>query len=179
MLGRLDPQKGQETLLRAVPIVLRSFPRAFFVIAGEETRQELGYAEDLYELVRELEIEPPVRFLPPTNEVAKFLAALDVFVMPSHSETYGLVLIEAMAMQRPIVATDAGGVPEIARPGKEALLVFPNSPGHLAIAINQLLGDKGLRERLSSAARERAITVYDADRCLDILVQQLSTAAPR
>jgi glycosyltransferase involved in cell wall biosynthesis len=70
-------------------------------------------------------------------------------------------------------------VPELVRPGQEALLVFPNSPGHLAIAITQLLSDKALRDRLSKAARERATTVFDANRCLDILVRELVAARPR
>jgi glycosyltransferase involved in cell wall biosynthesis len=179
MLGRIDPQKGQQDLLNAVPVILRAHPKALFVIAGEETRSETGYAEVLRQMASDLGIEAAVRFLPPTTDVARFLAALDVFVMPSHAETYGLVLIEAMAMQLPIVSTDAGGVPEIARPGKEALLVLPQSPGHLANAVSQLLGDKSLRVRLGSAARERAVEAFDSSRCLDILVRELSTLRKR
>jgi D-inositol-3-phosphate glycosyltransferase len=178
MLGRLDPQKGQADLLHAIPVVLRSHPRAIFVIAGDETKQEPGYLAILRHLAEDLGIDSAVRFLPATTKVAELLAALDVFVMPSHSETYGLILIEAMSMQRGIVATDAGGVPEIARPGEEALLVLPQSPGHLAGAITQLLSDKPLRDRIGAAARKRAVDVYDDARCLDTLVAELSSIVP-
>jgi len=178
MIGRLDPQKGQEDLLRAVPVVRRTHPKACYVIAGEETRDEHGYASTLRSLVETLGISDVVQFLPQTNDVAQLLSTFDVFVMPSHSETYGLILIEAMAMARPIIATDAGGVPELARHDKEALLVLPKSPGHLARAITRLLDSAQMRARLATAARDRALAEFGEERCTQVFLNALLSAQP-
>jgi glycogen(starch) synthase len=101
-----------------------------------------------------------------------------VFVMPSHSETYGLVLIEAMAMQKPVVATDAGGAPELARHNQEALLVPPNNPERLGAAIATILGDHALSSRLAANARTRAITHFDEEHCVDQFLNALESLPP-
>lgn len=179
MIGRLDPQKGQREFLKAAQQVLKEFPHTMFVIAGEETRHTSGHTANLQTLARDLGVDHAVRFLPHTDAVAPLLAAIDIFVMPSHSETYGLVLIEAMAMQRTIVATDSGGVPELARHDSEALLVPPKDPIALAIALKQLMNNPSLRLRLSTAARERACALFDESVCVDAFLDGLRKSTPR
>ncbi len=175
VLGRLDPQKGQEEFLRSLPTVLKRQPDVCYVIAGDETQGEEGYRAHLVELARELRVTEYVRFLPFTENVAEFLAAIDVFVLPSYSETFGLVLIEAMAMEKPVVATSAGGVPEIVENGWDGILVPPRDEKALATAISLLLENPTLRISLSRQAREDAQKRFDESHCVDQLVLSLDS----
>jgi glycosyltransferase involved in cell wall biosynthesis len=179
MIGRIDPQKGQREFLEAARKVLDVFPQTLFVIAGEETRHMSGHAAMLHTLAHDLGVERAVWFLPHMDDVAPALAAMDIFVLPSHSETYGLVLIEAMAMQRAIIATDSGGVPDLCRHNSEALLVPPKDPIALASALKRLMNDPSLRMRLSTAARERACTLFDESICVDAFLDGLRRNTPR
>ena len=175
VMGRLDPQKGQEEFLRSLPLVLRSRPKVYYVIAGDETKGEEGYKQYLVNLSNELGIADSVRFLPFTEDVPEFMAALDVFVMPSYSETFGLVLIEAMAMEKPVVATSTGGVPEIVKDRQDGLLIPPRDEKAVADAVLLLLKDAALRNSLSKHARIDALEHFDASHCVDQLVVSLDS----
>ena len=175
VLGRLDPQKGQEEFLRSLPSVLERQPDVCYVIAGDETRGEPGYRSYLVALAKELGVDEHVRFLPFTENVAEFFAAIDVFVLPSYSETFGLVLIEAMAMKKPVVATSAGGVPEIVEDGLDGILVPPRDEKALGTAISLLLKNSTLRISLSRRAREDAQKRFDESHCVDQLVLSLDS----
>jgi D-inositol-3-phosphate glycosyltransferase len=171
MLGRLDPLKGQEEFIRSMPTVLAHRPDALFVIAGDETKGgKGGYKEVLLGLANEIGVAGNVVFQPFTANVAEFLAAIDIFVLPSHGETYGLVLIEAMAMNKPVIATRAGGVPEIVENGHDGILVPPRDHEALSEAVVRLLKDAPLRRALARRARETAVRRFDSGRCADQLV---------
>ena len=175
VMGRLDPQKGQEEFLRSLPLVLQRQKDVCYVIAGEETRGETGYRRYLVNLTFDLGIQDSVRFLPFTEDVPEFMAAIDMFVLPSYSETFGLVLIEAMAMEKPVVATSAGGVPEIVEDGRDGLLIPPRDERALADAIVLLLKNASLRNSISKHARRDALVRFDASRCVDQLVLSLDS----
>jgi D-inositol-3-phosphate glycosyltransferase len=174
VLGRLDKLKGQHILLRAVPEVVKRHPNVVFLIAGDETAGEHGYKEYLLNLCRELDIERYVKYQPFTEDVPRLMAALDVFVLPSFSETFGLVVVEAMAMERPIIATNAGGLPEIITNGKTGLLIKPRDATAVAWAIHRVLSNSALRSSLGHSAREEALKRYDFDRCMDSLLGSLT-----
>jgi D-inositol-3-phosphate glycosyltransferase len=175
VLGRLDKLKGQHILLRAVPEVVRQHPEVLFLIAGDETAGEHGYKEYLMRLCQRLNIERYVQYIPFTDDVPRLMAALDVFILPSFSETFGLVVVEAMAMERPIIATNAGGLPEIITNGKTGLLIKPRDATEVAWAIHRVLSDAALRLSLGHLARVEALKRYDFDRCIDSLLGSLAT----
>ncbi len=175
VMGRLDPQKGQEVLLRAVPALLRKHPKLHIVLAGDETAGEPGYKSRLEQLCETLAIRSKVTFLPFTGDVPRFMAALDVFVLPSYAETYGLVVIEAMAMGCPAVATMAGGVPEIIEDGKTGLLVSPRNQQELAEAMHRILTKPSLRSTMVRAAMQRAATHFDFNRTVEKLLSSISS----
>ena len=175
VLGRLDPQKGQEILLRSVPGLLKRHPNIHIVIAGDEIAGEAGYRAYLEKMCHTLSVESKVSFLPFTNNVAQFITALDIFVLPSFSETYGLVVIEAMAMGRPVVATRAGGVPEILEHGKTGILVPPRDSQELGNAIALLLTNTSLRSKIVRSARADVLRRFDfaltVERLLDSILK--------
>ncbi len=173
VLGRLDPGKGQEVFLRALQNVVKHHPRSMFVIAGDETAGEPGYKKHLEKVCREIGADQNVKFIPFTDDVPRFMAALDIFVLPSFAETYGLVVIEAMAMEKPVIATNAGGVPEILVNGKTGLLVEPRNTAAIADAIVKILDDEKLRDNLARAARQDALRRFSMDACVDALLDLL------
>jgi len=161
VIGRLDPQKGQDDFVRAASEVIQQVPNAHFVIVGEETKSEKGFTAHLQKLVEELQLEKKVRFLPYTDEVPRMLSAIDLLVLPSHSETFGYILVEAMAMGKPVVATNAGGVPEIVEDGKSGLLCAPRDARAMAGHIVDLLRNPDLYSRIAFEARRRATKHFD------------------
>jgi D-inositol-3-phosphate glycosyltransferase len=174
VLGRLDPGKGQEILVRAISEIVKRHPEILLVIAGDETAGELGYKTYLEKICKAIGVDQNVKFLPFTDAVPQLMAALDIFVLPSFGETYGLVVIEAMSMEKPVIATNAGGLPEILTDGKTGLLIEPRNVDALANTIEKILDDKALMISLGHAAREDALRRFGMDRCVDALLGLLA-----
>jgi glycosyltransferase involved in cell wall biosynthesis len=150
-VGRFVAFKGYSHLLEAAHLVHQSVPAAHWLLVGDgELRGKLESH------CRRLGLEPWVRFTGWREDVPDLLALCDVFVLPSLGEHFGRVLIEAMAMARAVVATDAGGVPEIVIHGETGLLVPPGEPKSLAEAVLGLLEDPARAARLGAAGRRRA-----------------------
>jgi glycosyltransferase involved in cell wall biosynthesis len=175
LIGRIDPGKGQEIVLRALPEMVQRHPDLFVVIAGEETAGEPGHKAYLEKLCRTLAIDPYVKFIPFTDDVPRFMAALDIFVLPSFAETFGIVVIEAMAMEKPVIATNAGGVPEIVSDGRTGLLIEPRNVKAVASALEKLLGDEALCRSLGSSARAEALQRFSMNSCVDALLKLLDS----
>jgi D-inositol-3-phosphate glycosyltransferase len=174
VLGRLDPQKGQKEFIRTIPILLNHRKDLHFVIAGEETHGQQGFKKTLEELSVQLSVRDYVQFLPFTDAVPEFMTAIDIFVLPSYAETFGFVLVEAMAMAKAIVATNSGGVPEIITDGSTGFLVPPQNVPALADAILKMLKDQKLQSSFSLEARADALKRFDIARCVDQLVGLLN-----
>ena len=157
-VGRLVPIKGLEWLLKAVPQVLAQFPQACFVIIGDGPL--LG---ELRQMTSKLGISLRVVFLGAREDVPECLAALDLFVLPSLNEGMGRVLLEAMAVGCPVVATRVGGIPDIVADGTTGLLVPPRDERALAEAILTLLRDRSRRAAYGEAARRHVDGRFDVE----------------
>lgn len=151
----LIPWKGQEIFLRAAAQLLESHPGWRFVVVGDPIFQFRTERERLERLAHELGIRDRVSFAGHREDIPAVMRALDLFVLPSLYEPFGRVLIEAMAARRPIVASRAGGVPEIVLDGETGVLVPPGDPEALADAIADLVIDRAKAERLAAAGRAR------------------------
>ena len=147
-LGRFVSYKGYEDLLRAANIVHRQDAAVHWVLVGDGELRS-----DLVRQAEALGVYQRVHFTGWLEDVRETLALADVFVLPSHGEHFGRVLIEAMAMGKAVVATDAGGVPEIVRHGETGWLVTPGQPDHLAEAVQQLLANGEQSRRFGLAGR--------------------------
>ncbi len=146
------PIKGYDVMLRALPAILRACPRCHYVIVG---RGDAAYERALRKLSERLGVDGHVHFTGFREEVNPILAALDVYVHPSRMESFGISLIEAMAMGRAVVATRTGGIPEIVVEGETGVLVPPEDPEALAVAVCALLGDTPRRRTFGEAGRRR------------------------
>lgn len=152
---RLEPKNGVEYLIRAVPTILSSEPRALVLIVGG------GFPEEKERFERMLEesgARSQVIFTGnvPNTLMPQFLSMAQVAVLPSLMEATSIAGLEAMAMGLPLVGTRVGGIPEIIDDGVTGMLVEPRNPASLAAACIRLLRDEDLRRRIGKAARERA-----------------------
>jgi glycosyltransferase involved in cell wall biosynthesis len=157
IVGRLQPWKGQDVFLRAAAIVARAAPNVrFAVVGGAILGWEGSYPDDLRRLAGELGITDKVHFAGHQADVVPWFDALDVVVHASFGEPFGLVLLEAMALGKPLVAAADGGPLEIVEDGVSGLLVRPGDPERLASAVLRILRERRLAESLSAGSRVRA-----------------------
>ncbi len=159
-IGRIEPHKGQETLLRA--FIEAQLPDSLLLFAGSVDAPE--YFENLQKILNNNRISRNVKFLEFTKDIPKLMNCLDVFVMPSHSETFGLVAIEAMASALPVIATNAGGVPEIIDNGVDGLLFEPRDSPTLAKLISKIYYDKNFAKSLGAKALEKVKIKFDYEK---------------
>jgi glycosyltransferase involved in cell wall biosynthesis len=154
-ISRLDGDKDLPTLLRAVPAVLARVPDANLVIAGDGPLRR-----DLEQLAVALGIGNRTGFLGHRSDVKQLLRVCDVVALSSRREGLPLVVLEAMAMRKPVVATSVGGVSEAVLDGVTGVLVPPRTPEALASALVRLLQDPQTAVRLGRAGRERVERHY-------------------
>lgn len=150
LLGEIVPHKGHDEAISMIS-ELGSAYRLLVAGTGED-----AYIRKLGERARAL----PVAF-PGFVDAREFLARIDILILPSWEEAFGIVLLEAMASGVNVVATAAGGPPGILDLGHAGLLVPPRDSGALAAAIRQLAADPGLAARLRRAAHERVRQHYE------------------
>jgi glycosyltransferase involved in cell wall biosynthesis len=158
-VGRFVAYKGYDHLLDAARLVSETMPEVRWVLVGDGELRETLEAQR-----RRLGLEGIVRFAGWQERVADYVALFDLFVLPSLGEHFGRVLLEAMAMAKPVVATRAGGVPEIVLDGQTGLLVPPADPAALAAAIVALVQDGARAERMGAAGRRRVVSEFSLAR---------------
>lgn len=147
-LGRLSVQKGVDHFLAAAERVGAARPDARFLIVGNGAQRPA-----LERRATELGLDDVVSFLGYQAGAASLLGASDVVVLPSRSEGLPVVLLEAMAMGIPVVASRVGGIPDLLRHGRTGLLVKPNAPAQVSAGVLRLLQDGDLARRLGSAGQ--------------------------
>ena len=134
-VSSLAPHKGHKYLIQAAPMILDILPSTKFLIVGDGILRE-----KLEEQVKNLNLISNVIFTGTRKNIPDLLSAMDIFVLPSCSrEGLGISIIEAMAAEKPVVATDIGGIPEVVKNGETGLLVLPRNSEALAQAIIELL----------------------------------------
>jgi glycosyltransferase involved in cell wall biosynthesis len=163
-LTMLRPGKGLETLIDATPSILARHPDAQVAIVGDGQELEL-----LRGRARLRGVSHAVHFLGPCERPLEALRAMDLFVHPSWAESFPYVLLEAMALGKPIVASDIGGVGEAIEDGIGGLLVPARDERRLAQALRDLLDDRGRAARMGELALARVGTEFTRARMIDRL----------
>jgi len=148
--GRLHPHKGLDDLLAAWPQVLAALPTACLVLVGEGPHRG-----PLEQRIARSALASSVHLRGALPDAARLLPAADLFVLPSYEEGMSLALLEAMAGELPVVATEIPGNRAVVEHGRHGLLVPPGEPSALAATVAGLLADRDLARRLGQAARQR------------------------
>lgn len=156
-IGRLVPEKGIQTLLQAVPAVLREVPEAKFILAGKGP-----YEEELKRMSREMGLEHKVQFIGYIEDTVRnaLYDYAEVAVFPSFYEPFGIVALEGLATKTPLVVSDTGGLREIVKHEKNGLLFPPGDGDALARRIIRLLKEPGLAKRLAEKAYHDVLRDY-------------------
>lgn len=168
MVGRINHWKGQSILIQAARSVLASFPDANFLVVGSVFADQVQYLDRLRAEVRQAGIEDRFILSDFRRDISDILAALDVYVHPALlPEPFGLVVIEAMAAARPVVATAHGGPLEMIEEGVSGHFVPPADPGALAAKICACLADLQSSREMGKRAQERVMRMFPLSRYLD------------
>lgn len=154
LVGRLDPMKGQDLMIKAIAQAKKSCPELYGVMVGNETPGLDGrYLKEIQESIRQLHLEESILVQPARKEVPEVMAALDLFVMPSWSEAFGLVALEAMAMGIPCILGRGGSAEEMAVQSG-ALLVKPQDAYDLARTIIRVRNNPNLANEMRRRGRD-------------------------
>jgi len=166
VVGRLTNQKGISYLINAIPAVMKKFTTVKVLIAGSGKEEK-----KLKDLACKRGIALKIDFLGYVKNVAEVINRMDVFVLPSVWEGFPYVLLEAMLLKKPIVATNIFGVDEIIEHGKTGILVEPKNPDSIADAVIELLNDKKKAKTLGAAAHKRVLDRFTLDKTVSKIEQ--------
>jgi glycosyltransferase involved in cell wall biosynthesis len=166
-VGEIKKQKGHEDFLRAASLIARERTDAHFIIVGADSTSTGEHRASLERLIAELNLTDRVHLTGWLDDVAPLLAALDAYVSASHTESFGLAIVEAMALGLPIVATATEGAQEIINSDDAGVLVPVSDVEAMASALLRLLEDANARKRTGTLARTTARTRFSLERMVD------------
>jgi glycosyltransferase involved in cell wall biosynthesis len=166
MLARFTPGKGHEEFLLAAKELNKEYKNLRYIIVGEPSRGESEYADKIKKLARENELTNLI-FTGYREDTPEVLAAMDIFVFPSHAEAFGIALVEAMAMKRPSVCANADGVLDIAVDGETSYLFENKNPEDLKAKLKLLIDSEETRKKFGENARRRVLEYFDLEKLTD------------
>jgi len=158
-IARLTEQKGHRYLMQALPRLLQTWPQLCCMFVGEGELRDA-----LHHMAIDLGVEQACRFMGVREDIADILAAVDVVVLPSSSEGFPFVLLEALAMGCPVVASRVNGIPELIENQKTGLLVSPRDPHALMVAIREVLSNPTAAAKMGAEGRAVVRERFTVDR---------------
>jgi len=170
MMGRFSPGKGHEEFLEAVVELNKRHDHLKFIVIGEASRGEDDFALRIRSLAEKNKINNLI-FTGYLKDVRETLAALDIFIFPSHAEAFGLALAEAMAMGLPTVCSNSDGVLDIAVDNETSYLFENKNSKDLTEKIEFLINSKDKRKSFGQKGRERIINNFNLDSKADMVVK--------
>lgn len=173
MLARFSPGKGHEEFLAAAKNLSEKYNNLKFIVVGEASRGEDDYAESIKSLAKKYKLANVI-FTGFRSDIPDLLAAMDIFVFPSHSEAFGIALAEAHSMAIPSVCSSSDGVLDIAVDNQTALLFESKNAEELSAKIEILIKNPQLRKELGVNARKRAIENFDLNVIMDKTIKLYS-----
>lgn len=162
MMARFSPGKGHEEFISAASELNKEYNNVRFIIIGEASRGEDVYEQKIKTSAENSGLQDLI-FTGYRSDIPELLAAMDIFVFPSHAEAFGLALIEAMAMQKPSVCSASEGVLDIAVDNQTSFLFEKQNAADLKNKITILINDADKREEFARAARERVLDNFNID----------------
>ncbi|MFA7244227.1 MAG: glycosyltransferase family 4 protein [Patescibacteria group bacterium] len=150
-IGNLNLQKGQEYLIAAMPEIIKKFPLATLEIIGEGEEREALKLQ-----ITNAKLQKHVTLLGRIDNPTKYMKRWNVFVLPSISETFGIVVLEAMSTGVPVIATKVGGIADIVSDRKNGIMIKAESPSQIAQAVIEIIGHPALAAKLAREGKETA-----------------------
>ena len=176
MAGRISPGKGHEDFIDATKIILKNNSQnIYFVIIGGASHGEDEYGKKIKLYAKESGIADKIIFTGFSSEIPKLLNILDIFVLPSHEESFGIIVLEAMAIGLPVIATNNAGAVDIVVNNETGILLEPKKPGQIAEAVQKLMDDKNKRDNFGTAGRKRIEEVFSTDIIISQLLEYYKT----
>ena len=166
-IGELKFLKGQKDFVKAAKIVIEKFPATHFLIVGRDNSSEKSFEKELGKMIENFGLENHFTRLDWVENTAPALAALDVFVSASHTESFGLAILEAMRAKCAIIATETEGAKELIENGKSGILTAIENSEELSNEICRLLKDKNLRRTLGENAQIRSRENFSLEKMID------------
>lgn len=170
MLARFSPGKGHEEFLAAAEKLNLKYNNLKYLIVGEASRGENYYADSIKQLAEEYSLSNVI-FTGYRSDTPQVLAAMDIFIFPSHSEAFGIALAEAMAMEKPSVCSNSDGVLDIAIDNETAYMFENKNAEDLTKKIEMLINSPGVRIQFGKAARKRVVENFDFDILTDKVIK--------
>lgn len=169
MLARFSPGKGHEEVLFAAEKLQTKFSQVKFLIVGEASRGEEEYANQIKRRTSEKKLTNVV-FAGFRSDTPEVLSALNIFCFPSHSEAFGIALVEAMAMGISSVCSNSDGILDIAVDGETSFLFETKNGNDLAEKLELLITNEELRKKFGEASRRRAVAFFDLEFLTDKVI---------
>jgi len=161
-IGRLSPEKGQIHLLEAIKSVKSIFPDTLLLVIGDGSLRK-----ELEDFARRENISKNVKFLGLSENPDTLIKDINIFILPSLYESFGIVLLEAMARGKPIIASNVNGIPGVVLDGQTGILVPPANPQALSEAIIKLSRNKNLAMQMGTAGHERVNKFFRKEQMVD------------
>jgi glycosyltransferase involved in cell wall biosynthesis len=158
-IGNLRKAKGYEYLLKSIKIITEKYKNIMFIIAGKGKEYQ-----NLLNMSNNLNISEYVKFVGFIKEIYSYISFFDILVIPSLWEGFPVIALEAMAMKKPIVATNSGDIPIIINNGSNGLIVEPKDPSSMANAIIYLLNNPQIRQNMGENGYKKIIKEYTLDK---------------
>lgn len=177
MVARLSPQKDYATLAKAAACVVAAHRRVCFLIVGDHTQEEIHrrHYEEVKQMLALNGVTSHFIFTGFRKDTVRLVAAMDIFVLSTNFEGLPLVILEAMAQAKPVIATAVDGIPEIVRDGQTGLLHEPQNDAQLAARILDLLGDERKAALLGAAARHLVKTQWSKEQFAANIINEYHT----
>ncbi len=166
VFGQIIDWKGQKEFIQAAGKITETLPNAKFLVVGDalfRKDETLAYKQGLFDLVASLGIDKRVVFTGFRDDIPDLMAACDISVLASWKEPLGLVQLEGMALEKPVVSTNAGGAKEVVQHGITGMLVPPHNPDAIARSVIELIEDENRLADLGRAGRKRVEQYFDLD----------------
>ena len=160
IIGRLQASKGYIEFLEMAAAIRAEYPNVRFLMIGEASRGEDDEAQKILKKIETARLWDVVQWCGFRQDVPEMLSAMDIFIFPSHAEAFGLVLIEAMSMAKPVISSNCDGVLDIVVDGECGLLTPPKDVPALISATKLLINNEELRTKFSQNARQRAVKYF-------------------
>lgn len=174
-VGRMVSEKGYPELLRAAEIVTAEFPDTYFILVGGRLDSDHNESIDS-DIKRAKNILGDQLVMPGfRSDISELIGAMDVFCLPSHREGMPTTIIEAMLMEKPVVATNIRGSRELVKPGETGHLIPTRNVDLLAKAICSLLKDPEGARNMGAKGREFAIQFFDESKIIELQINRIKT----